>query len=44
MLQIIGSILEWILGNTFPFVVYASYGKLEPDIYGVACDILENTG
>lgn len=26
MLQILGSILEWILGNTFPFIVFASYG------------------
>jgi succinate-acetate transporter protein len=42
MLQIIGSLLEWILGNTFPFVVFASYGKLEFDIYGVECNILEN--
>lgn len=27
MLQILGSILEWILGNTFPFVVFACYGE-----------------
>lgn len=26
-LQIIGSVLEWIIGNTFPFVVFASYGE-----------------
>jgi uncharacterized protein len=26
MLQIIGSIMEWIIGNTFPFVVFGSYG------------------
>jgi len=25
-LQIIGSVLEWILGNTFPFIVFACYG------------------
>ncbi|KAG0647504.1 hypothetical protein D0Z07_6692 [Hyphodiscus hymeniophilus] len=25
MLQILGCVLEWILGNTFPFVVFASY-------------------
>ncbi len=27
MLQIIGSVMEWIIGNTFPFVVFGSYGK-----------------
>lgn len=27
LLQIIASILEWILGNTFPFVVFASFGE-----------------
>ena len=27
LLQIIGSIMEWIIGNTFPFVVFGSYGK-----------------
>ena len=27
MLQIIGSVMEWILGNTFPFVVFGTYGK-----------------
>ncbi|KAK3722124.1 hypothetical protein LTR37_002557 [Vermiconidia calcicola] len=26
MLQIIGAVMEWIVGNTFPFVVFASYG------------------
>jgi len=26
MLQIIGSVMEWILGNTFPFVVFGTYG------------------
>ncbi|KEF52983.1 uncharacterized protein A1O9_10890 [Exophiala aquamarina CBS 119918] len=26
MLQVLGSVLEWILGNTFPFVVFACYG------------------
>ncbi|KAK3703632.1 hypothetical protein LTR37_014328 [Vermiconidia calcicola] len=26
MLQIIGAVMEWIIGNTFPFVVFASYG------------------
>jgi succinate-acetate transporter protein len=28
MLQIIGSILEWFIGNTFPFVVFGSFGTL----------------
>lgn len=27
MLQIIGSVMEWIIGNTFPCVVFASYGR-----------------
>lgn len=27
MLQIIGGVMEWIIGNTFPFVVFSSYGK-----------------
>jgi succinate-acetate transporter protein len=26
MLQIIGAVMEWIIGNTFPFVVFGSYG------------------
>jgi len=26
MLQVLGSILEWVLGNTFPFIVFACYG------------------
>ena len=26
MLQIIGSVMEWIIGNTFPCVVFGSYG------------------
>lgn len=26
MLQIIGAILEWILGNSFIFVVFGTYG------------------
>ncbi|KXL49726.1 MAG: hypothetical protein FE78DRAFT_139424 [Acidomyces sp. 'richmondensis'] len=26
MLQIIGALMEWIIGNTFPCVVFASYG------------------
>ena len=26
MLQIIGSVMEWIIGNTFSFVVFGSYG------------------
>lgn len=25
--MILGSIGEWILGNTFPFVVFGTYGK-----------------
>jgi succinate-acetate transporter protein len=31
MLQIIGSILEWFIGNTFPFVVFGSFGMLHCD-------------
>lgn len=27
MLQIIGSMLEWFIGNTFPFVVFGSFGN-----------------
>ncbi|KAK5241519.1 hypothetical protein LTS06_012052, partial [Exophiala xenobiotica] len=26
MLQVLGCVLEWIIGNTFPFVVFACYG------------------
>jgi succinate-acetate transporter protein len=26
MLQVIGSILEFFIGNTFPFVVFGSFG------------------
>jgi len=26
LLQIIGGVMEWIIGNTFPFVVFGSYG------------------
>ncbi|OQV06849.1 hypothetical protein CLAIMM_11367 [Cladophialophora immunda] len=26
MLQVIGSVLEWIVGNTFPFVVFGAFG------------------
>jgi succinate-acetate transporter protein len=29
MLQIFGSILEWFIGNTFIYVVFGSFGKLE---------------
>jgi succinate-acetate transporter protein len=27
VLMIIGSLGEWIVGNTFPFVVFGSFGK-----------------
>ena len=27
MLQVIGSLLEWFIGNTFPFVVFGSFGE-----------------
>lgn len=27
LLQLIASVLEFILGNTFPFVVFGSFGK-----------------
>lgn len=30
VLMIIGSIGEWIVGNTFPFVVFGTFGKLPP--------------
>lgn len=29
VLQIIGSIMEWIIGNTFPFVVFGTFGKAQ---------------
>lgn len=32
MLQIIGSVLEWILGNTFTYIVFACYGELTASI------------
>lgn len=28
MLQILGSILEWIIGNTFVYIVFGSFGML----------------
>ena len=28
VLMILGSIGEWIVGNTFPFVVFGTFGKL----------------
>ena len=28
LLMILGSIGEWIVGNTFPFVVFGTFGKL----------------
>ena len=28
MLQVIGSLLEWFIGNSFPFVVFGSLGVL----------------
>ena len=30
MLQIIGGVMEWIIGNTFPCVVFSSYGEILP--------------
>jgi uncharacterized protein len=33
MLQVIGSILEWIIGNTFPFIVFGSFGQCS-SMYG----------
>lgn len=27
LLMILGSVGEWIVGNTFPFVVFGSFGK-----------------
>lgn len=29
MLQILGAVMEWIIGNTFPTVVFASYGSYQ---------------
>jgi uncharacterized protein len=31
MLQVIGSVLEWFIGNTFPFVVFGSFGTFSLD-------------
>jgi len=28
VLQIVGALLEWFIGNTFPFVVFGSFGML----------------
>lgn len=28
ILMILGSLGEWIIGNTFPFVVFGTFGKL----------------
>lgn len=28
MLQVIGSLLEFFIGNTFPFIVFGSFGTL----------------
>ena len=28
LLMIIGGLLEWVLGNTFPFLVFCAYGML----------------
>jgi uncharacterized protein len=25
--MLIGGVLEWVLGNTFPFVVFCSFGE-----------------
>ena len=30
--MLIGAIGEWIVGNTFPFVVFGTFGKLSPHI------------
>lgn len=27
LLQIMGCVMEWLIGNTFPFVVFGSFGK-----------------
>lgn len=27
VLMIIGSVMEWIVGNTFPFVVFGTFGE-----------------
>ncbi len=32
LLMILGAIGEWIVGNTFPFVVFGTFGKLPPHI------------
>lgn len=37
MLQIIGSVMEWIIGNTFPCVVFASYGRLRELVRSITC-------
>lgn len=36
MLQLIGSILEWFIGNTFPFVVFGSFGRYSVQDFGMA--------
>lgn len=33
LLMIMGSVGEWILGNTFPFLVFGAYGKLFKLLY-----------
>ena len=30
VLMILGAIGEWIVGNTFPFVVFGTFGKVPP--------------
>ena len=30
ILMILGAVGEWIVGNTFPFVVFGTFGKLPP--------------
>ena len=30
LLMILGAIGEWIVGNTFPFVVFGTFGNLPP--------------
>lgn len=32
ILMLLGAIGEWIVGNTFPFVVFGTFGKLPPHI------------
>jgi succinate-acetate transporter protein len=44
MLQVIGSILEWFIGNTFPFIVFGSFGMLSRVLFPVQHARLIGTG